>query len=100
MAKAAAQALEPLAQLKAKRLVATAGTAATVGAMLLGMTTYQAGRVNNLEVSREELETQLYRLAALPLVQRKLQPGLEPERADIILAGMAILRGLLLVLQT
>ncbi|MCF8041514.1 MAG: hypothetical protein K9K65_09075 [Desulfarculaceae bacterium] len=99
MAKAAAQALEPLAQLKAKRLVATAGTAATVGAMLLGMTTYQAGRVNNLEVSRYELETQLYRLAALPLGQRKLQPGLEPERADIILAGMAILRGLLLVLH-
>ena len=99
MAKAAAQALEPLAEVKAKRLVATAGTAATVGAMLLGMTTYQAGRVNNLEVSRDELEKQLFRLAALPLAQRKLQPGLEPERADIILAGMAILRGLLLVLH-
>ncbi|MBU4564618.1 MAG: Ppx/GppA family phosphatase [Proteobacteria bacterium] len=99
MAQAAAQALEPLAGLKARRLVATAGTAATVGAMLLGMTTYEAGRVNNLEVSRDELEKQLFRLAALPLAQRKLQPGLEPERADIILAGMAILRGLLLVLH-
>ncbi|MBU1157258.1 MAG: exopolyphosphatase, partial [Proteobacteria bacterium] len=99
MAQAAAQSLEPLTGVKAKRLVATAGTAATVGAILLGMTTYEAGRVNNLEVSREELEKQLFRLAALPLAQRKLQPGLEPERADIILAGMAILRGLLLVLH-
>lgn len=99
MIKAAARALEPLAKVKAKRLVATAGTAATVGAMLLGMNVYKAGRVNNLEVSRRELEEQLYRLAALPLAKRKLQPGLEPERADIILAGMAILHGLLLVLH-
>lgn len=97
LAQAVARALEPLAQVKAKRLVATAGTAATVGALLLGMTLYQAGRVNNLEVGRGQLEEQLYRLAALPLAERKLQPGLEPERADIILAGMAILHGLLLV---
>ncbi|MCB2191435.1 MAG: hypothetical protein KQI62_07715 [Deltaproteobacteria bacterium] len=99
MAQAVEQALEALTKVKAKRLVATAGTAATVGAMLLGMTTYEAGRVNNLRVSRKELQGQLSRLAALPLAERKLQPGLEPERADIILAGLAILHGLLLVLH-
>ncbi|BEQ15462.1 Ppx/GppA phosphatase family protein [Desulfoferula mesophila] len=99
LSQAALQTLEPLARIEAQRLVATAGTAATVGALLLGMATYEAGRVNNLAVSRNQLEEQLERLAALPLAQRKLQPGLEPERADIILAGMAILRGLLLVLH-
>lgn len=99
LARAVEQGLEPLANVPARRLVATAGTAATVGALLLGMTHYQAGLVNNLEVSREQLEQQLARLAALPLAERKLLPGLEPERADIILAGMAILRGLLLVLR-
>ena len=29
-------------------------------------------------------------LAAMPLVQRRQVPGLQPERADIILAGAAI----------
>ncbi len=99
LAQGAARILEPLAHIRASRLVATAGTAATVGALLLGMTDYVAGRVNNLEVSRAQLADQLARLAALPLAQRKLVPGLEPERADIILAGMAILRSLLLVLH-
>jgi exopolyphosphatase/guanosine-5'-triphosphate,3'-diphosphate pyrophosphatase len=80
-------------------MVATAGTAATVGAMLLGMEVYEPGRVNNLNASLGQLEQQLSRLAALPLAQRQKAPGLEPERADIILAGMAILRGLLRVLQ-
>ncbi len=89
----------PLAGWPARRLVATAGTAATVGAMLLGMEVYEPGRVNNLQASREQLDHQIARLGAMPLDQRRLVPGLEPERADIILAGMAILRGLLLVLE-
>ncbi len=91
--------LAGLAGQKAARLVATAGTAATVGALLLGMEVYQPGRVNNLAATQEQLEGQLTRLAALPLNQRRKVSGLEPERADIILAGMAILRGLLRVLQ-
>ena len=99
LAQAVAQGLAGLKERRAARLVATAGTAATVGAMLLGMENYQPGRVNNLGASRRQLEEQLTRLAALPLAERRKQPGLEPERADIILAGMAILRGLLLVLQ-
>ncbi|MCB2228490.1 MAG: hypothetical protein KQH53_17550 [Desulfarculaceae bacterium] len=96
---AVADGLRGLASPKAARLVATAGTAATVGALLLGMKIYEPGRVNNLAAGLDELETQLSRLAALPLRERRQVPGLEPERADIILAGMALLQGLLLVLH-
>jgi exopolyphosphatase/guanosine-5'-triphosphate,3'-diphosphate pyrophosphatase len=79
--------------------VATAGTAATVAALMLDMKVYEPGRVNNLEVRLADLEGQFIHLSALPLAQRRQVPGLEPERADIILAGMAILRGLLLTLE-
>jgi exopolyphosphatase/guanosine-5'-triphosphate,3'-diphosphate pyrophosphatase len=99
LADAVERGLSSLANHRAARMVATAGTAATVGAMLLGMEVYEPGRVNNLNASLGQLEQQLSRLAALPLAQRQKAPGLEPERADIILAGMAILRGLLRVLQ-
>lgn len=79
----------------AKRLVATAGSAATLASMVLGLGDYQPEEINNLKVSAAQLTAQYQRLAALPLAQRKQVPGLEPERADIILAGLAILRGLL-----
>ena len=37
----------------------------------------------------------LARLASLPLEERRRLPGLEPERAPVIVAGAAILRALL-----
>jgi exopolyphosphatase/guanosine-5'-triphosphate,3'-diphosphate pyrophosphatase len=37
------------------------------------------------------VQAQLERLAALPLADRREVPGLEPERAPVIVAGAAIL---------
>ena len=79
----------------ARRLVATAGSAATLASLVQGLTDYQPEEVNNLRVSAGELAGQARRLAAMPLARRREVPGLEPARADIILAGLAILRGLL-----
>jgi exopolyphosphatase/guanosine-5'-triphosphate,3'-diphosphate pyrophosphatase len=39
--------------------------------------------------------TQLERLAALPLAERRRVPGLEPDRAPVIVAGAVILREVL-----
>ena len=79
----------------AGRLVASAGTAATCAAMKLGMTEYRPELINNLEITAEELAGQYQRLAGLPLSERRGTTGLEADRADIIPAGIAILRGLL-----
>ena len=38
------------------------------------------------------VKAQLERLAALPLAERREVPGLEPERAPVIVAGAVILR--------
>ncbi len=80
---------------RAARLVATAGTAAACASLNQGLTEYQPERIDNHTLGAGELTALLARLAALPLAQRRQVPGLEPERADIILAGIAILRGLL-----
>ena len=79
----------------ARRLVASAGTAATCAAMKLGLGEYRPERIDNLEITAGELAEQFQRLVSLPLAQRWQIIGLEPERADIIPAGIAILRGLL-----
>ncbi|MCB2187441.1 MAG: hypothetical protein KQJ78_13550 [Deltaproteobacteria bacterium] len=87
--------LASLVHLKAPRLVATAGTAATLAAMSLGLTSYEPERVNNHVVTRARLSELYNQLSRLPLAQRREFPGLEPERADVILGGLAILAGLL-----
>jgi exopolyphosphatase/guanosine-5'-triphosphate,3'-diphosphate pyrophosphatase len=87
--------LAPLDGRKAARLVATAGTATTLASLRLEMEDYQPERIDNFQVGQEELEAQYDRLKGLVLKDRRKVKGLEPERADIILAGMAILRGLL-----
>lgn len=79
---------------RCQRLVATAGTAATLAALRLGMKIYQPEEINNLEVSCGDLIMEFKRLAALPLGQRQRELALEPQRADIIIAGLAILKGL------
>ncbi|MFH1058319.1 MAG: Ppx/GppA family phosphatase [Pseudomonadota bacterium] len=96
---AVAKALAGLNGRRTARLVASAGTAATLASLVLELASYEPEAINNLRVGREQLHGQLRRLAALPLDARRRTPGLEPERADIIPAGLAILAGLLAVLQ-
>ena len=91
---AVSRALQPVQRLPVRRLVATAGTAATLAALRLGLREYRPEEMNNLPVSRRELEDEYRRLAALPLSRRRELLALEPQRADIIVAGLAILRGL------
>lgn len=92
---AARDALAPLAGRRTARLVATAGTAAALASMELRLGGYLPELVNNLVVTRARLSARLERLAGLTLAARKQITGLEPERADIILGGLAILEALL-----
>jgi len=46
-------------------------------------------------VSRGDVEKAYARFRGMPLADRRAIPGLEPERADVIVAGAAILDQLL-----
>lgn len=69
------------------RPVGIAGTMTTLAAVSLGMTTYDPSRVHGHVMERAELERVVHELARLPLDERKRVPGLEPKRADVIVAG-------------
>jgi exopolyphosphatase/guanosine-5'-triphosphate,3'-diphosphate pyrophosphatase len=99
MAGDASAVLKPLKNFNIARLVATAGTAATLASLVLGLEEYSPDKVNNLVVTRQQLRQQLDRLAALPLARRRNLTGLEPERADIILAGLVILDTMLAITE-
>ncbi|HYG66218.1 MAG TPA: Ppx/GppA family phosphatase, partial [Anaeromyxobacteraceae bacterium] len=72
------------------RLVGVAGTVTTLSAVAQALTPYDGARVHGATLSREDVEALLARLAALPVAARAALPGMEPKRADVIVAGCAI----------
>ena len=75
--------------------IGVAGTVTSLAALDLGLVDYDAERVHGHVLSAAAVGEQLDRLAALPLEERRELPGLEPERAAVIVAGAAILRAVL-----
>ena len=64
----------------------------TLAALDLGLTDYDPERIHGHRFSTAAVEEQLERLASLPVEERRRIPGLEPERAPVIVAGAVILR--------
>jgi exopolyphosphatase/guanosine-5'-triphosphate,3'-diphosphate pyrophosphatase len=77
--------------LSASRAIGVAGTVTSLAALDLGLVEYDSERVHGHRLSERAVAEQFDRLAALPLAERREVPGLEPERAPVIVAGAAIL---------
>lgn len=73
------------------RVVAVAGTATTAVSVREGMEDYDSSRVHGYTMEAAVLAEELSRLASLPLARRRDVVGLDPRRAPVIVAGMAIL---------
>jgi exopolyphosphatase/guanosine-5'-triphosphate,3'-diphosphate pyrophosphatase len=84
----AAAVREALPDLAPSNCIGVAGTVTTLAALELGG--YDPERSHGRHLSREEVETQLERLASLPLAERRGLPGLEPARAPVIVGGAVI----------
>jgi len=67
--------------------VGIAGTMTTLAAVALGMTHYDGARVHGLRLPVAELERVVSSLSSVPLEERKRTAGLDPKRADVIVAG-------------
>jgi exopolyphosphatase/guanosine-5'-triphosphate,3'-diphosphate pyrophosphatase len=74
-----------------RHVIAVAGTATMAAAMDLALEPYDSARVEGHRLPIAALHTQLERLAAVPLSERRLTPGLHPDRAPTIVAGIAVL---------
>ena len=73
--------------------IGVAGTVTSLAALELGE--YDPEQTHGYRISRASVERQLERLASLPLAERRELPGLEPERAPVIVAGALIVREVL-----
>jgi exopolyphosphatase / guanosine-5'-triphosphate,3'-diphosphate pyrophosphatase len=91
----AAQVRAALPELDVRHAIGVAGTVTALAALDLGLAEYDPTLVHGHRLSRAGLVAQLELLAALPLEERRRVPGLEPERAPVIVAGAVILREVL-----
>lgn len=73
-------------------LLGVAGAATSAVSMLCSMHHYDAARVHGFPVSQTNVAALIHELANMTLEQRKQRIGLEPKRASVIVAGLAIMQ--------
>ena len=82
--------LAPLALPYGVPIVATAGTATTMAAVKLALETYDPDAVTGLRISPDAIAELYMRLARATVAERRATTGIEPQRADVIAAGVAV----------
>jgi exopolyphosphatase/guanosine-5'-triphosphate,3'-diphosphate pyrophosphatase len=87
----AGEAREAARSLTGVRWTGIGGTITSLAAMDLRLGRYDSNRVQGHELTRVAVDKALARLAQTPLEKRRQMTGLQPERADIIIGGVAIL---------
>jgi exopolyphosphatase/guanosine-5'-triphosphate,3'-diphosphate pyrophosphatase len=80
---------------EAATYVGLAGTVSTAAAVELGLATYDRDRIHHSRLSKAAVEDVFRTLATEPLAERIHNPGLERERADVIVGGMCVFVGVM-----
>ncbi len=78
-------------------LLGTSGTVTTIAGVYLGLSEYHRAKVDGCWLSTDSIRDVTKRIAAMNWEQRAAQPCIGPERADLILAGCAIMEAMLRV---
>ncbi len=81
-----------LPQLDVAHAIGVAGTVTTVATLDLGDAEYDPERTHGHRVPLASVDKQLARLAAMTNDERLAEPGIEPGRAPVIVAGIVVLR--------
>jgi exopolyphosphatase / guanosine-5'-triphosphate,3'-diphosphate pyrophosphatase len=79
-------------ELRASSAIGVAGTVTTLATLDLGDAEYDPARTHGHRIPLASVEEQLGRLAAMTTEERLGVPGIEPGRAPVIVAGIVVLR--------
>ena len=84
--------MRPVFEAQRAHLVGTSGAITSLAGLHLDLPRYDRNRVDGIWMSRAECEAAAGRLMALSPAGRAAQPCIGPDRADLVLAGAAILQ--------
>jgi exopolyphosphatase/guanosine-5'-triphosphate,3'-diphosphate pyrophosphatase len=75
-------------------LLGTSGTVTTIAGVYLGLPRYDRRYVDGLWMNKEAIDETIQRLRAMPYADRAANPCIGRDRADLVLAGCAILEAI------
>jgi len=75
----------------ARTFVGLAGTVSTAAAVEIGLASYERHRIHHFRLAKDAVEDVYRTLVTEPLAARVHNPGLEAERAEVIVGGLCIL---------
>ncbi|MDO8963673.1 MAG: Ppx/GppA family phosphatase [Coriobacteriia bacterium] len=78
-----------------RTLITLAGTGTTLSAIRQSLAVYDPARIHGSRLSGGDVADLLDELAAMPLAQRRGVIGMDPARADVIVAGALILEAIM-----
>ena len=87
-----ADAMKPLFEADQAHLVGTSGAITSLAGLHLRLPRYDRNRVDGIWMTREDCDAAAGRLLSLSTAERAAQPCIGPDRADLVLAGAAILQ--------
>jgi exopolyphosphatase/guanosine-5'-triphosphate,3'-diphosphate pyrophosphatase len=87
-----ADALKPVFAADRAHLIGTSGAITSLAGLHLGLPRYDRNQVDGIWMSRADCDAAATRLLALGPLERAQQPCIGPDRADLVLAGAAILQ--------
>jgi len=77
------------------QIIGTAGTVTTLGGMHLGLPRYDRAKVDGMTVKFDDLRAASTRLCNMTIAERAQEPCIGWQRADLVLAGCAILEAII-----
>lgn len=87
-----ADSLRPVFEAQRAHLIGTSGAITSLAGLHLGLRRYDRSRVDGIWMTRDDCDAAARRLMALTARERAEQPCIGPDRADLVLAGAAILQ--------
>jgi len=87
-----AESLRPIFEADRAHLIGTSGAITSLAGLHLKLPRYDRSRVDGIWMTRDECDAAAGRLLALNARERAGEPCIGPDRADLVLAGAAILQ--------
>lgn len=82
-----------------KKVISIGGTATSMASMALELKLYEPQKVHGYVIKMDVLEKMYENLKNMDLANRQMLTGLQPKRADVIIAGVGIMRQIMSMLD-